>query len=101
MTLPCIIKIENYEEFHEVMLECEKRGYRWAAGELPTAFCPNWAEREEVGCVRITSSGWLTHSQSDLTKIPEYQGIEVFRGCDFITHEIFADEFSLEEVLGI
>ena len=101
MTLPCIVITEDYEEFHEVMLECEKRGYWWAGGEPPTGFCPSWVAREEVGCVYITSDGILTHGQSDPTRILAYQGIAVFRGWDFITPEIFADEISLEEVLGI
>lgn len=101
MTLPCIVNIESYEEFHEVMIECEKRGYQWAGGQPQTRFCPSWATHEEVGCVHITPGGQLTHSQSDLTILSAYQGIAVFRGWDFITPEIFADEFSLEEVLGI
>lgn len=101
MTLPCIVNIESYEEFHEVMIECEKHGYRWVRGELPTAFCPSWVTCEEAGCVHITSDGRLIHSQSNLTRNPAYQGHAVFRGWDFITPEIFADEFSLEEVLGI
>ena len=101
MTLPCIVNIESYEEFHEVMLECENRGYRWVGGELPTGFCPSWTVFKEVGCVHITSGGQLTHSQSDLTRNPFYQSNAVFRGWDFITPEIFADDVSLEEVLGI
>lgn len=101
MSLPCVVHIDNYEEFRAVMFECEKRNYRWAAGELPTQFNPSWIHHAS-GNINISWDGYLTHSCVPLNDLLRYETCEVFLADEFIfggTIENFNNNLSLEEVL--